>query len=210
MSATDTASRLQAAYAWLAERRLIIAAEGNVSERTSDGMAISIAGTRVGFAGIESFVECDFDGVSKDARKPSSEWVMHAAIYKAFPEAGAIVHTHSDACAALAVQRRSLPAFHYQMARFGGDVRCTPYVLFASPALADVAVEALQGRKACLLGNHGMICYGRTMEDALRSAEMLETLARQYILACSSGTPRLLDDDEMAAAIAKFQGYAAR
>lgn len=209
MSETGSASRLQAAYIWLAERRLIVGAEGNVSERALDRMSISVTGARAGRVGVESFVECDFDGSTDGARKPSSEWVMHAAIYQAFPDAGAIVHTHSDACVALAVQRRSLPAFHYQMARFGGDVRCTPYVMFASPELARVTVEALQGRKACLLGNHGMICYGRTIEEAMQSAEMLETLARQYILACSSGTPCLLDDDEMAAAIARFRNYAA-
>jgi L-fuculose-phosphate aldolase len=210
MIETSLASDLYTSYHRLAERRLIVGAEGNISQRTGEGMAISAAGTRVDTLQIENFVECDFDGKADGSRKPSSEWVMHAAIYQAFPEAGAIVHTHSDACVALAVQRRSLPPFHYQMARFGGDVRCTPYVMYASPELAIVAIEALKGRTACLLGNHGMICYGRTLLDATRSAEVLETLARQYILACSSGAPLLLTDDEMAAAIAKFQGYAAR
>lgn len=210
MSTTSLASGLCAAYLRLAERRLIVGAEGNVSQRIGNGMGISAAGTRADTVQVENFVECDFDGVSAGALKPSSEWVMHAAIYQAFPQAGAIVHTHSDACVALAVQRRTLPAFHYQMARFGGHVRCTPYVMFASPELAAVAVTALEGRSACLLGNHGMICFGRTLDDATRSAEVLETLARQYILACSSGKPLLLTDDEMAAAIAKFQSYAAR
>jgi L-fuculose-phosphate aldolase len=202
--------RLSAAYRRLAEHRLIVGAEGNISERTPRGMTISVTGTRVGNVEPHSFVDSDFAGSTADGRKPSSEWAMHAAIYQAFPQAGAIVHTHSDACVALAVQNRALPAFHYQMARFGGgDVRCTPYVLFGSAELARAAVEALEGRKACLLGNHGMICHGRTLGEAVASAEVLETLARQYLLACSSGVPVLLDDAQIAEALARFASYAA-
>lgn len=204
-----TPMRLAAAYQQLADRRLIVGAEGNISERTQRGMTISVTGTRVGNVGADSFVDADFAGATLDGRKPSSEWAMHAAIYQAYPQAGAIVHTHSDACVALAVQNRALPAFHYQMARFGGgDVRCAPYELFGSPELAKAAVEAMAGRKACLLGNHGMICYGRTIADAAASAEVLETLARQYLLACSSGTPVLLDDEQIAGALARFASYA--
>lgn len=202
-------ARLASAYQRLAERRLLVGAEGNVSERTAEGMTISVTGTRVSNVQAGSFVATDFSGMTADGRKPSSEWAMHAAIYQAFPNAGAIVHTHSDACVALAVQNRALPAFHYQMARFGGgDVRCAPYVLYGSPELARSAVDALEGRKACLLGNHGMICYGRTLAEAVASAEVLETLARQYILACSSGEPQLLNDDQIAAVLTRFASYA--
>lgn len=210
MSDESTAPiRLASAYRHLAERRLLVGAEGNVSERTAQGMTISVTGTRVSTAEASSFVETDFSGATADGRKPSSEWAMHAAIYQAFPNAQAIVHTHSDACVALAVQNRSLPAFHYQIARFGGgDVRCAPYVLYGSPELARSAVEALEGRKACLLGNHGMICYGRSLAEAVASAEVLETLARQYILACSSGEPQLLDDDQISEVLTRFASYA--
>lgn len=201
--------RLASAYHRLAERRLLVGAEGNISERTAEGMTISVTGTRVSNVQVGSFVETDFAGVTADGRKPSSEWAMHAAIYQAFPNAGAIVHTHSDACVALAVQNRALPAFHYQMARFGGgDVRCAPYALFGSMELAVAAVAALAGRKACLLGNHGMICYGKTLAEATASAEVLETLARQYILACSSGVPQLLTDEQITEALARFASYA--
>ncbi|MHA6690938.1 class II aldolase/adducin family protein [Devosia sp. A449] len=209
MADSTAPTRLAAAYQRLAELRLIVGAEGNISKRTDQGMTISVTGTRVGNVQAGSFVESDFAGSTTDGRKPSSEWAMHAAIYQAFPNAGAIVHTHSDACVALAVQNRTLPAFHYQMARFGGgDVRCTPYVLFGTAELATAAVEALAGRKACLLGNHGMICYGRTLAEALASAEVLETLARQYILACSSGVPLLLNDAQIAEVMTRFASYA--
>ena len=90
---------------------------------------------------------------------------MHAAIYLAYPSAQCIVHTHSDACTALACLNEALPPFHYMVANFGGDdVRCAPYVTFGTPELARLAVAALAGRTACLLANHGMIVHAPTAE----------------------------------------------
>lgn len=201
--------RLLTAYQQLVEKQLIVGAEGNISERTAAGMTISAAGTRAGEIDIDSFVECRLDGQSAGTGKPSSEWAMHAAIYQAFPEAGAIVHTHSNACVAMAVQQRPLPAFHYQVARFGGgDVRCTPYAMFGSPKLGALAVDALQGRNACLLGNHGMICHGRSIREAMQAAELLEVLSLQYLLACSAGAPRLLTEGDVREALARYASYA--
>lgn len=171
-------------------------------------MVISVTGARADAIDTHSFVYCDLNGGHEAPGRPSSEWAMHAAIYRSYPQAGAVVHTHSDACVALAVQQRSLPPFHYQVARFGaGDVRCTPYAQFASQELASLAVAALSERTACLLGNHGMICYARTIREATDAAELLETLARQYLLACGSGTPRLLTESDVERALARYAGY---
>jgi L-fuculose-phosphate aldolase len=118
------------------------------------------------------------------------------------------VHTHSDACTALACLNEKLPAFHYMITRFGGDdVRCAPYVTFGTPALADVAVAALIDRSACLLANHGMIVTGANADDALTAALTLEALARQYLLARAAGKPRLLTRAEMQAARERFKTY---
>ncbi len=92
--------------------------------------------------------------------------------------------------------------------RFGGDdVRCAPYMTFGTPDLARVAVAAMQGRSACLLANHGMIVHGRSADDALACAVLLETLCRQYLLARSAGTVRLLTADQMQAAQERFKTY---
>jgi L-fuculose-phosphate aldolase len=133
---------------------------------------------------------------------------MHAAIYRAYPDAQAIVHTHSDACTALACLNEPLPAFHYLIVRFGGDdVRCAPYVTFGTPALANAAVSALVDRSACLLANHGMIVTGATADAALTAAITLEGLARQYLLARAAGKLRLLTRAEMQAARERFKTY---
>jgi L-fuculose-phosphate aldolase len=150
------------------------------------------------------------DGRAQANRRPSSEWAMHAGIYAARPEAQFIVHTHADACTALSCLNEGIPAFHYMIAQFGGeDVRCAPYVTFGTPELADAAVVAIDGRNACLLANHGMIVHGRDAAHALLLAQQLEMLSRQYLLARSAGTPRLLTPAEMQAARERFKTYAA-
>jgi hypothetical protein len=86
---------------------------------------------------------------------------MHVAILRAYPAPNNVIHTHADACVALACLGRLLPAFHYMITAFGGaEVRCARYATFGTPDLAASAVEALKDRTACLLANHGMIAVG--------------------------------------------------
>ena len=192
-------------YERLGARGLIVGSSGNVSERTATGMTITASG---GSPAAGALVTMALDGTVSNNGTPSSEWEMHAAIYRAFPEAGCIVHAHADACTALACLNESLPPFHYMVVQFGGgDIRCAPYVTFGTPALAALAVAALRDRTACLLANHGMILYARDTDRALARAELLELLCRQYLLARASGTPRLLTDAEILAALARFRTY---
>jgi len=181
---------------------------GNVSLRTPRGMVITPSGCSAETITDRDPVKMTLDGEARGKRPPSSEWFMHAAIYRAYANAQAIVHTHSDACTALACLNERLPAFHYLIVRFGGDdVRCAPYVTFGTPALAEAAVAALADRTACLLANHGMIVFGGTADEALTSAFTLESLARQYLLARAAGKLRLLTAEEMQAARERFRTY---
>ncbi|MCB8883777.1 class II aldolase/adducin family protein [Acidisoma cellulosilytica] len=181
---------------------------GNVSRRHGARMLITPSGATTDGILDAAVVEMTFQGEVTRGDVPSSEWAMHAAIYEAYPQAGAIIHSHADACTALACLREPLPPFHYMVAGFGGDdVRCTPYTTFGTKALADLAVEALRDRTACLLGNHGMTCHGRDLKAALSAAVRLETLARQYMLARSVKTPQLLNPDELLAARERYRSY---
>ena len=199
---------LVAGYRRLAAAGLIVASAGNLSLRAAEGMLISPTGATAEAIEPARVVAMTLEGAVRGPWRPSSEWPMHAAIYRAFPEAGAVVHTHADAATALACLGEGLPPFHYMLAEFGGDdVRCAPYVTFGTEALAAAAVAALAGRSACLLGNHGMICHGRDLEAALTGALRLESLCRQYLLARGAGPLRLLDAAEMAAARARYRDY---
>jgi L-fuculose-phosphate aldolase len=199
---------LAALYRDLGQRGLNAGTAGNVSARTKRGMLITPTGLTGDEITPKSLVDMTLDGAHKARLAPSSEWEMHAAIYRAAPEAQVIVHTHSDAATALACLNRPLPAFHYAVLAFGGpDVPIAPYETFGTPELAQAAARAIQGRTACLLANHGMICHAATPEAALRTALLLEALCRQYLLALSAGTPRLLTAPELEAASARFATY---
>jgi len=197
-----------AAYREIGRRGLIAGSSGNVSHRTRVGMIITPSGCSAETVDAGDLVAMTLAGGVKGSQAPSSEWAMHAAIYLAYPAAQCVVHTHADACTALACLNEGLPAFHYMVANFGGDdVRCAPYVTFGTPELARLAVAALTGRTACLLANHGMIVYASLAERALSAAVVLETLCRQYLLARAAGPVRLLTADEMRAAHERYRTY---
>lgn len=211
---TTAQRQVAGVYRALGRAGMNAGSSGNVSVRTRHGMVITPSGCAA-----ETITDTDPVAIALDGpgqgkprgkRAPSSEWFMHAAIYRAYMDAAAIVHTHSDACTALACLNEPLPAFHYLITRFGGDdVRCAPYVTFGTPALAEAAVAALADRTACLLANHGMIVTGANADAALTAALTLEALARQYLLARAAGKVRLLTKAEMQAARERFKTYGA-
>ncbi|WP_291827731.1 class II aldolase/adducin family protein [Bosea sp. (in: a-proteobacteria)] len=183
---------------------------GNVSARTEAGFLITPSGLPYAQTLPEDLIELSLDGmVLSGARKPSSEWPFHAAIYRARPEAQAIVHTHSPRATALSCTRRGIPAFHYMIALCGGaDIRCADYATFGTPELAENAVRALEGRKAVLLANHGVIALGASLAGAHQIVAEVENLAGQYLDILAAGLePVILDAAEMARVSAKFAGY---
>ncbi len=195
-------------YGRLHRHGMMIGSSGNVSARAGAGMLITPTGCDIDSLAADHMVEMSLAGAAIGLRRPSSEWEMHAAIYREHPDAQVIVHTHSDHATALACLGRPLPAFHYNVLTFGGpDIRCAPYVTFGTPELAALASAAMAGRRGCLLANHGMIVHGRDVADALTSALLLEAMCKQYLLALAAGGPRLLNETEIAQAIARFGTY---
>lgn len=140
-----------------------------------------------------------------EGRRPSSEWRFHRDILDARPEFGAVLHAHPINATALAVHSRGIGPFHYMVAIAGGrDVRCAPYAIFGSQELSDYALQALEGRKACLLAHHGLIACGKDLAQAFDVAVEVETLAAQYLAACALGEPPNLPDAEIDAVLAKI------
>lgn len=181
---------------------------GNVSARHGDGFLITPTGMTYDACHPEDIVFVGLDDKSAGRRKPSSEWRFHRDIYAARPEAGAIVHTHATFAVSLACMGCSIPPFNYMIARFGGsDVRCADYATFGSEALSDAVVAALHDRCGCLMAHHGMVVFGRDLDQALALAVELESLCEQYWRVLQIGGPRLLPEDEMARVLAAFQDY---
>lgn len=183
-------------------------AAGNVSVRRGDGFLITPTGMVYDACTPDDMVPVGLDGNAGGKRRPSSEWRFHRDIYVARPEAGAVVHCHSPFATALACQSVEIPPFHYMIARFGGDtVRCADYATFGSQALSDAVLAALAGRRACLMAHHGMVVFGKDLDEALALAVELESLCEQYWHVLLLGSPRLLDADEMRRVIDKFADY---
>lgn len=181
---------------------------GNVSARTKGGFLITPSGVPYEATTPEMIVAMDLDGGYTGDWLPSSEWRMHLDIYRARPEAGAVVHTHSTHATALSCLRQPIPAFHYMVAVAGGhDLRCASYATFGTAELSAAMLVALEDRSACLLANHGQIVFAPTLDKALWKAGEVEALAEQYILACRMGDPVILPEDEMARVLARFATY---
>ena len=182
---------------------------GNVSCRSAEGFLITPAGVPYRDLVPADIVESSLAGsAAAHARRPSSEWRMHAAIYADRPEAAAIVHTHSPKATALACAGLGIPPFHYMIALAGGEIRCMPYATFGTAELAAAAVQGLEGRRAALLANHGVIAIGSSLAEAHAVALEVENMAGQYLALLAAGLePRLLDADELRRVIEKFADY---
>ena len=201
--------RVAAAARRLAAAGMNPGRSGNLSARSEDGFVITPSGAPYETLHPDELVFVTLAGdASPGARAPSTEWRLHRDIYARTAEAAGVVHTHSPFATTLACLRRAIPAFHYEVAFAGGpDIRCAPYATFGTQELSDHAAAALEGRRACLLANHGALAWGDSLESAVDLAGKVEALARMYCQALQVGEPHLLGHDEMARVVAKFAGY---
>ncbi len=172
-------------------------------------MVLSPSGMRYEDIQPEDVVVMTLDGkVAAGERKPSSEWALHAGFYREKPEIRGVVHTHSPYCTTFAVLNEPIRAVHYAIAGAGTDeIPCAPYCTFGTGLLAERAVRYCGRGNAVLLGNHGVVCCGESLEKAYALAGDLEFTARLQYQARCIGTPRVLTEDEMAAALERFQTY---
>ncbi|MDY0391559.1 MAG: class II aldolase/adducin family protein [Desulfobulbus oligotrophicus] len=209
MIAPDLRKQILTTALAMNERGLNQGSSGNISARHGHGLLITPSALPYEQCTPDDVVWIDGEDKVHGMRKPSSEWRMHANIYRSFPQAGAILHAHSMYCTALACLERSIPAFHYMIAVAGGDsIRCAPYALFGSDELSAGAVSALHGRSAALLAHHGMVCFAVDLEKVLALAVEVETLAHIYLQTLQvAGEPPLLSRAEMDAVLERFKGY---
>ncbi len=190
----------------LGEDGLLALAAGNVSCRFESGMLITASGVCTSSITSESIVRMSLDGQSDNVLKPSSEWQMHAAVYREMPDVQALVHTHADSCVAVACHGKDLPGFHYMVGMLGLDhVPCVEYHTFGTRALAEAAVSGLRACDACLLAKHGMLSKGASLKQAADSARLLEVLCRQYLLSLAIGPPLELNSKQWAEFFAQMK-----
>lgn len=180
---------------------LVAGASGNVSRRirTPDGDLVAMTASRVPYHRfmIDDVLVVDFDvePVVGDG-VPSSESLLHMAIYRARPDVGAVIHTHSVHASAFAVAGQRIPAIlDEQVVTLGGAIEVAEYGASASEDLADKAVFALGDRAAVLLRHHGVAGVGESVDEAVAVVELVERIARIRLMTVTLGSPAELDAD---------------
>jgi L-fuculose-phosphate aldolase len=172
-------------------------------------VAISPTGAVLGELDPEHVTVVDRQGeVVAGDLQPTSELGLHLGVYRRY-DAGAVVHTHAPMATALSCVLDELPCVHYQMLLLGGAVPVAPYATFGTPELASGVLDALEGRSAALMANHGAITHGPDANSAVELSLLLEWACTVYWRAAAIGSPRVLDDDQRAAVVtaALERGY---
>lgn len=177
----------------LAAEGLVLGTAGNVSARAGELIVVTPTGAVLADLEPEQVVVVDLEGrpVHGDYA-PTSEIELHLGAYRRHG-AGAVVHAHSPIGTALACVLDELPLIHYQMLALGGPIRVAPYATFGTPELATLTLDALKGRAAALMANHGMIAVGPDLDAAVENALLLEWASDLYWRAAAVGRPRSLD-----------------
>ncbi|HUD51652.1 class II aldolase/adducin family protein [Parvibaculum sp.] len=181
---------------------------GNASVRLGDRFLVTPSGIPAGRLTPESMVEIDRAGEYKGDFRPTSEWRMHVELLVGRQDVNAVVHCHSQYATTLACAGRSIPPLHYMTAVSGGaEIRVAPYALFGTEALARSVIDTLEGRRACLMANHGQIALGRSLGEALMIAREVEVQASYYFGTLAIGGPKILSDEDMNAVFGAFLSY---
>ena len=184
---------------------------GNLSVYDPDSglMAITPSGLNYFETCPEDIVITDLSGnIADGGRRPSSELNLHAAFYRAKPEARSVVHTHSVFCTTLGILGEPIRAVHFMIgAANSREIPLAPYVTFGTQELAETAVRFCGGSKAVLLANHGLVTCGGSLADAFELAVTLEYVAQLQYRARCAGSPNVLDDEQVDAAIERFRSY---
>ena len=202
--------QVAAASRRLAAEGLVHGTAGNVSARSGDLVAVTPTGAVLADVEPDQVTVVGLDGTVVDGRlEPTSEVDLHLGVYRRF-DTGAVVHTHAPMATALSCVLDELPCVHYQMLLLGGTVRVAPYATFGSAELAESVLDALDGRTAALMANHGALAHASDPAAAVELSLLLEWACSVYWHAAAIGTPRTLDqaqmEDVVAAVVARRYG----
>ena len=159
------------------ERGLVEGTAGNVSGRIAEDRVV-VTPSSVGYREmtLDDLVLVDLDGaVVEGDRSPTSEKALHLECYRRYPEVQGVVHCHARYASMYAVAHRPIPAGIDEFVIYiGGDVPCAEYRPSGSDELATEVASHLAERSAALMANHGMVCVGKSVDDALHSALVVE------------------------------------
>ena len=152
---------------------------GNISLRLNpDTMLITPSGMDYFSIRTEDIVRMNIHDLKYGMqRKPSSEYRLHAALYRRYPECNAIIHTHSNGISAFAAAHAGFRISEPPMDQLIGDMHCSEYRTPGTDELCDSIMEAIKGSHACIIANHGAIFCGNDLDVTLAIANAVESRA---------------------------------
>ncbi len=175
------------------QEKLMAGTSGNLSVISPDRTKMFITPSSYDYSIMEAedIVVTDLEGNILEGRhKPSSEWKMHAEIYKHLPHVGAVVHTHSPYATSFAVTHQEIPVILIEMIPFlKGKLEISPYAEQGSAQVGLNAVPILRRKNACLMANHGVVAVGENLASAYINSVYTEDTAKIYHMSLSSGKP---------------------
>jgi L-fuculose-phosphate aldolase len=176
---------------------LVIGSAGNVSVRVEDHVVITPSSIHYTEMSSDDMLVLDMDGnVIEGNKNPSIEFKMHLELYNTRQDVKAVVHTHSVYASAMAVLNEPLPpVIDETVTKLGSDIRVSEYAMPGTKDLAQNVRAAMENRSAAFIGNHGAVCIGKTLKEALHLAILLERTCRVYLIAKQVGLPRQLPED---------------
>lgn len=180
------------------DEKLMAGTSGNMSVLSRDGQLMVITPSSYDYSIMEEqdIVVTDLAGnVVEGCHKPSSEWKMHAEIYKHLPHVGAVVHTHSPYATSFAVTHQEIPVILIEMIPFlKGKLEVSAYAQQGSAQVGLNAVPILERKNACLMANHGVVAVGDTLEQAYINSVYAEDTAKIYHMAKLNGQPVVIPE----------------
>lgn len=170
----------------------LVGTYGNASARVPGGLIVTPS--RVDYEQItpDDMVVVSNDGrVLAGQRPPSSETSVHRLIFNARPDIHAVFHTHSLYATALSCVHGTIPVIVEEQSQvIGAEIRCTRYVPAGQHlALGMEAAGTLGNSNAVLLANHGVVACGRSIDEAVFTAQVAERVAHMYLLTRAVGMP---------------------
>ena len=163
----------------MSRSELVQGSWGNISLRLNpDTMLITPSGMDYFSIRTEDIVRMNIHDLKYGIqRKPSSEYRLHAALYRRYPECNAIIHTHSNGISAFAAAHAGFRISEPPMDQLIGDMHCSEYRTPGTDELCDSIMEAIEGSHACIIANHGAIFYGNDLDVTLAIANAVESRA---------------------------------
>lgn len=178
---------------------MVAGTSGNISVFLDDINAIAITPSSYDYSIMEEtdIVILTLDGeVLEGHHKPSSEWKLHAEVYKNLPHVKSVVHTHSPYATSFAVLHKEIPVVLIEMVPFlKGSLEVSPYAKQGSSEVGANAVPILARKNACLMANHGVVAVGESLGQAYTNSIYVEDAAKIYHMALTVGTPVVLTED---------------